>query len=136
MLISSIDAKSWLRIDLNDEGYYTSYDLEAFIDIGHGVFSAHNSDIQLLHPESGIAQLDRLVTDRNVTAEFRGTYDTFLRFYRPRDTGSSIYLEFLIGDALAAPPETIQYSLRGAFEIDQEYILRILDDFRKLTCKE
>ncbi len=123
MKIKSIDNNSWITINYSGDSNYSSYQIEALVDIGHGHFTAKNIDQVFLNTEAFLEVLERFITDRSLTPKLYGTYDTYLKFYSTKK--DIIMIEFSIGDSQCGHTQTIDYSLNGAFEITQEDLMNL-----------
>ena len=69
------------------------------------------------------------MTNRALSPRLNGTYDSFVGL-----TGSatSVTLEFAIGDAFRGE-KTHRYLLRGSFDIEQDRLLGIVNEFKAIT---
>ena len=52
-----------------------------------------------------------------------GTYDSYLKLVAGRD--NSIFFQFSIGDAFSGYSATVDFSLKGEFEVSSEYLNEI-----------
>ncbi|MCL2829947.1 MAG: hypothetical protein FWD77_04315 [Betaproteobacteria bacterium] len=130
MRITSADQHSWMEInsrpDTANSGY-ESFSLEASVDIGHGQFRGINNDVHFLNIAEFAASLDAFVTDRSLAPRLEGSYDSFIQL---SGTVNEIILEFRIGDAFCGYARTLEFQVSGAFEINQEYLLSLVENFR------
>ena len=132
MKIYSIDRKSWISIlPKKDEAGYSSFSVEAFVEIGHGRFEARNSDIQWLNLVAFAKDLSQFVENRSIRPKLEGTYDTVVYL---SGNASVVHLEFAIGDAYYGN-KTHTYLLKGSFELDQEYLLEMVQSFESMQNK-
>jgi len=132
MRISSSDQHSWIEINFRPDANsgYESFSLEVSVDVGHGQFRGINNDVHFLNIDEFAASLDAFVTDRSLSPCLEGSYDSFIRL---SGTVNDILLEFAIGDAFCGYAKTVQFQVSGAFEIEQEYLLSLIENFRNLA---
>lgn len=93
-----------------------------------GTWSGTNREMVFFNQTTFLADLDRFILDRSLRPTLTGDDDLKLEFYRLEESRNHVWLGFSFGDC----PHHASVSLRGAFEIDQSDLLRILDDFRRL----
>ena len=130
MKISSIDDKSWLSIEPKEsEGYY-SFEVEAFVDVGHGSFDGKNIDVHFLNHDQFLEDYDGFISNRAIKPILNGTYDSYFKFVAGR--GNSIFFYFNVGDSFSGYSETVDFSLKGEFEINSEYLNTIHKEFKKV----
>ena len=129
MKIESIDKKSYIFIDHSGDEDYSSFQFGAHIDISHGSFSAKNNDIQFINLSKFISILDEFITNRDLEPELTGTYNTFLRFYNLKGK-NTVMLQLSLGDMFSGYSETVNYSLNGCFELNQEDLLCFLNSIK------
>lgn len=130
MKISSRSGNDWISISIGcDTQGYSSIEMEAFLTHGISSFHAKQLDLQFFKISQFVDALDKFITDRSLMPKLEGTYDSFLSF---RAIGSTVRLEFAIGDEISSKAPTV-YCLRGAFDIDQSYLNDYVRDFRLLA---
>ena len=105
MKILSSDSRQWIEVKRLVDNDYTAYELGASIDIGHGLFSGKNNDIQFLNLNEFIENLDSFILYRELIPRLEGTYESYIEFYRPKSK-NSIMVNFCVGDAYAGYSET------------------------------
>lgn len=123
--IYSIDGKSFIDLARNYGNDWTSFQIEARIDIGHAQFSGKNCDLCLLNLPEFIAGLDQFILDRTVRPRLEGTYDTCLTFTA---SGRRIRMEFTVGSYCIAPQK-----LTGSFEVLEESLFPLLSALHTLS---
>ena len=128
MRIRSIDERCFVEIRSTSEGYGIC-EVEASIDLGHGVFTARNGSLALLELSEFIVQFEAFVLNREVEARLEGTYDTFLAFH---SKGNAVFLDFSVGDGFCGYSSYAPFNLSGRFDIDSDHLLSLLSDFREL----
>jgi len=133
MRIISSDAHCSFEVSRETVGDYSSFSVSGSVDIGHGRFSGENRDVHFLNLEQFVACLDSYILDRSLMPTLNGTYDTNVKIWTPGGHRSTVMLTFAIGDAYAGTPVTAKYRLEGEFEIDQEMLNALLENFRELA---
>ena len=132
MKIESTDSKSKIEIIRTGDEGYSSFEVSVNIDIGHGFFSGCNTDLIFLNLSNFIDEIDAFILNRNISPKLNGTYDSFIQLIKDKRT-SAILVKFKIGDAYCGYSDTIQYSIEGGFEINQELLSTILTEAKKLN---
>ena len=130
MLIKSIDSQSWIEIERSLlEQEYSCFSIACKVDIGHGQFTAKNTDVHFVNLKQFVDDLDHFILDRNLSPILEGTYGTSLKFYSP--SSCSLMVSFTIGDAYCGYIETVDFKTSGTFEIEQEYLGNLLSWFAR-----
>ena len=128
MKISSKDNRSWLSIECNRDSFgYTSFQVEAHADIGHGQFDAKNSNVHFSKLNNFAEEFDRFITNRNLSPRLDGDYDTYIVFFSREN---AVIVQYRLGDAYGKSANFYQLA---EFEIEQEYLLDCLAGFRELA---
>ena len=133
MRFESTDSKSWIEVrpwtDIDND--YSAFELESHFEIGHGTFTASNSDIHLFHLTAFADGLDAFAHDQSQRPQLNGTYDSYIRI---RSEPPCIALDFCIGDAycgrVASEPRST-----GAFEISRQVLSDMVHFFRQLSTQ-
>ena len=129
--IKSLDNTAWLAIFRNRDEPHASYSIECSVDIGHGTFDAENSDVHFLNQEEFAKALDAFILDRALAPQLNGTYDTFVKFFRPAGR-NSVMVSFAIGDAFSGRSAAARYRTQGEFEVDAEFLNELAAGFAEL----
>ena len=129
--IKSLDNTAWLAIFRNQDEPHASFSIECSVDIGHGVFDAENSDVHFLNQKEFAEALDDFILDRALAPQLDGTYDTFVKFFRPAGR-NSVMVNFAIGDAFSGRSAAARYRTEGEFEMDAEYLNGLVAEFAAL----
>jgi len=130
MKITSSNRKCWISVERSTGAHpHEAFAVEALVQIGHGRFQARNEDVHWLNGREFVEDLDKFITNRALSPRLNGTYDSFVGL-----TGSatSVTLEFAIGDAFRGE-KTHRYLLRGSFDIEQDRLLGIVNEFKAIT---
>lgn len=122
MKIISENQNSWLTLNHHsDEHGYSSFTVEASVDLNHSELHAKNNDIHFFNFQEFAVELEEFVLDRKKRPQLNGTYDTNIVF---EGTNNNVIVSFLIGSAFSGE-KTYSYALQGAFEINQEFLSEI-----------
>ena len=128
MKILSSENKSYFQIKRTSDEGYSGFDVEVLVDIGHGQFRAQNQDLQWLNIPEFTAQLDGFINDRRLIPRLEGTYDSFLEF---SESVNVVVVAFAVGDAFCGN-KTHEFLLRGSFEISQDMLIAVAQEFGSL----
>jgi hypothetical protein len=124
--ISSSDRRCWINIERAARAHsHAAFAVEVSVQIDHGEFRARNSDIHWVNAREFSKDLDKFMTDRGIHPRLNGTYDSVVGF---SGSATSVILEFALGDAFRGD-RTHQYLLRGSFDVEQDRLLSIIDEF-------
>ena len=131
MKISSNDRRCWISVERPARAHpHTPFALEASVQIGHGHFHARNSDIHWTNGREFSTDLDRFMTNRGLRPRLiSAACDSFVEF---SGSARSVILEFAVCDAFCGD-RTHRYLLRGSFDVEQDQLLNIIDEFVALT---
>ncbi len=134
MKIISADNNSYIDIELfkDEDSGYSSFEVEAFVDIGHGEFKAKNTDLHFLDFEDFTNDFDNFIIDRNITCRLNGTYSSYIKIYGEYNT---VFIQFCIGDAFCGN-KTYDYKFSGEFTIDQGDLLDYLNSFKEFAAND
>lgn len=134
MKIYSKDKKCWLYFErtVDVEHDYSSFILDALVDVGHSVFQGRNTDIHFFGIGDFVSKLNDFIIDRDIQPRLEGTYDTYLVF---KGAANHVFLSFYIGSACCGA-ETHTYAIQGTFEIDQGSLGDIVKGFSKYSGLE
>lgn len=127
MEIHSTDEKFTLAILPAMHWNENCFEISVTVKGQTGDWSGSNREMVFFNEAAFLADLDRFILDRSLRPTLTGDYDLKIEFFRPEEARNHVFLGFSFGDSPHAAP----VSLRGAFEIDQSDLLRILDDFRR-----
>lgn len=126
MKIQSFDQQCYVEINLNPEGEgHPVFNVEARIDLGHGVFTAESS-IALPKLLEFIIHIESFVLNREMRPKWEGVYESYFSFVYEAD---SVFLEFSVGDA-----SYYNCNLIGRFEIDSNHLNTIVSEFKALAA--
>lgn len=125
------ESRSWIDIHRRGDASYTWFEVQCEIDIGHGRFAAHNTDIQFLNREAFLRALDRFSTDRSGAPQLDGTYNSFLIFWSPSGS-NEVMLSFAVGDAFTLGPCVTEFNLTGSLRLPAGVLEAVIDDFHIL----
>jgi hypothetical protein len=129
MRITSIRDISWVNIECRqDSNVSTSFEIEVYAGIRNGQFHAKNLKIHLFNLEEFVAEFDRFILDRSLGPRLEGTYNTFIAFSA---TGNTVICQYRLGGAFS-DRKTMNFHHFGEFEIAQENLLQLLENFRAL----
>jgi hypothetical protein len=127
MKIVSTDNQSELTIEnREDEFGYNFLSLSAKIGSGTCEFNGCNNELSFTNIDEFIKELDSFISNRELEPKLEGTYGSYLTF---RGTSTYVALTFKIGGAFCGT-ETFSYSIMGTFEIAQEYLHKIVTEFK------
>ncbi|MFN7141149.1 MAG: hypothetical protein ACK4UN_17610 [Limisphaerales bacterium] len=132
MRISSSDGKAWIEISRNDENDFPSFAFACAINIGHGNFAASNSSLTFLNLAEFAEALDKFILQRDIKPSLEGTYDSYLKVWRPNGK-NEVMLSFCVGDAFCGWPGTSEFKLHGEFPIEQEALNSLVSGFRYMA---
>lgn len=129
MKIASHDRFCWIDIHAASDWHpHVAYVVEATVDLGHGRFQGINRGLHWLNDREFVAELDRFISDRGAVPVLTGTDDNLLRL---RGSATRVTVEFVIGDVYGGE-HTHRYAINGSFDINQDELLKMLEDFKVL----
>jgi hypothetical protein len=129
MRLESPDSKMWLEVRrwTDPDHDYSAFEVESFIDIGHGAFSGVNRDIHWSNLAQFVEHLEAFTLSQQESAELKGTYDTFIRV---RHENEIIAVDFCIGDAYCGGPYC-EFRVSGTFAVSYKHLCGILPVLRQ-----
>jgi hypothetical protein len=120
---------SWIDIECRqDPGGPRSFKIEVHARTRNGKFHAKNLKIHLRNLEEFVAEFDRFISDRNRGPRLEGSYNSFIAFL---SAGNMVICLYRIGGGFKAS-KAFNFHHFGEFEISQEHLLQLLEDFRAL----
>ncbi|MGE5257402.1 MAG: hypothetical protein ACM3KE_12060 [Hyphomicrobiales bacterium] len=129
MKIASIRNISWVSIECTqDSSGPPNFEIEVYAGIRNGQFHAKNLNIHLFNLEEFVAEFDRFILDRSLGPRLEGSYNTFIAFSA---TGNMVICQYRLGGAFS-DRKTMNFHHFGEFEIAQEHLLQLLENFRAL----
>lgn len=131
MRIYSTDKKVYVKLSRDGGDTHSPFSVESSVDISHGRFGAINSDIHFLNHDEFLKEFDAFILNREIVPRLKGTYDTEIRFFQPKDK-NIVMVSFAIGDAFSGYTTTVRFKSEGQFEVDAEYLNELLSNFEKL----
>jgi len=130
MKINSIDNKCSINIDgKGDDCLF--FEVNASIDIGHGVFNGKNTDLMFLNFDEFIKDYDSFITNRDITPILNATYESFIKI--EAGISNSIFISFSLGDAFSGYNNSVEFSLNGKFEVNTEFLIQMHTEFKSLA---
>ena len=132
MKISSNDRRCWISVERPAGAHpHTPFALEVSMQFGHEYFHARNGDIHWTNGQDFSKDLDRFMTNRDLRPRLNcAANGSFVGF---SGSATSVILEFAVGDAFLGDRTMHQYLLRGSFDVEQDRLLSIIDEFIALT---
>ncbi len=125
MKFESIDQQSFVSVVPNPENDWSSFCVEAAINLEHSQFSATNSDVALTNLARFVSQFDLFVLNRSVRPRLDGTYDTYLEL---RAEGRDVILSFRVGSASGAA----NHGLSGSFAVAEGALSPLVEAAKRL----
>jgi hypothetical protein len=126
MKIQSLDKQCYVEINPAPEGEgHPVFDVEARIDLGHGVFTADVKILAMPKLPEFIIHLESFVLNREMQPKLEGVYESYFSFVSDAD---NVFLEFSVGDA-----SYYKCNLIGRFEINTDHLKTIVSEFKALA---
>jgi hypothetical protein len=125
MKIYSTDKSKFFELIFNNCDDLPFY--QVIVDFGD--FKGTNDSVYLENIEDFISLLDKYITDRNIVATLKGTYDFELTFYTKSGT---TFVKINIGNTVCSPGGNEDFGVYGEFSIDQEYLNAYIQDLRTI----
>src|SRR5262245_5785305 len=127
MKILSKDRRCWISVERPAGAHqHAPFTLEVSVQIGHGHFHARNGDVHWTNAQEFSKDLDKFMTNRGPRPRLiSAACDSFVGF---SGSPTSVILEFAVSDAFCGD-RTHRYVLRGSFDVEQDRLLSIIDEF-------
>ena len=127
MKIQSFDQQCYVEINLAPEGEgHPVFNVEARIDLGHGLFTADVTCIALPKLPEFIVHLESFFLNREMRPKWEGVYESYFSFVSKADR---VFLEFSVGYE-----SYYDCNLIGRFEIDSDHLNTIVSEFKALAA--
>jgi hypothetical protein len=129
MRITSINNKSWVDIECKKDPIGRPvFEIEVYAAIRNGQFRAKNHKIHFFNLEEFVAEFDTFILNRSRWPRLEGTYNTFIGFLAK---GNMVICHYRLGGALSGRKK-FNFHHFGEFEIAQEQLLQLSEDFQAL----